>query len=199
MCCIGERESRCGVVYRTDKRSPSRADSAMGQVASAGEGGGVRFSGVRALPLQHSSTAGNLIGPELSPMRRSRPAVARWLSIRAPVPCPPCRPRTGSRHAAIVYPRRLNAFVSPDAKTTHSFRAPSCPAPAGRAPHRGPSGTQEDTPTDPHITLFLQSSNRQWTRSHHWLLPKHAPINNVIITENTIKLCITLSITNASA
>lgn len=54
-----------------------------------GAGGGVRFSGVRAEPLQHSSTAGNLIGPELSPMRRSRPAVARRLSIRDPVPCPP--------------------------------------------------------------------------------------------------------------
>lgn len=36
--------------------------------------------------LQLSSTAGNLIGPELSPMRRSRPAVARQLSIRDPRP-----------------------------------------------------------------------------------------------------------------
>lgn len=50
-----------------------------------GGGGGVSPA---CVALQFSSTAGNLIGPELSPMRRSRPAVARRLSIRAPAPCP---------------------------------------------------------------------------------------------------------------
>ncbi|KPJ13929.1 Metastasis-associated protein MTA3 [Papilio machaon] len=58
-----------------------------------------------------------------------------------PVPRParePHRLRTGSRHAAIVYPRRLNAFVSPDAKTTHSFRARPAPR-AARPPPQAPS------------------------------------------------------------
>lgn len=89
--------------------------------------------------LQLSSTGGNLIGPELSPMRHSRPAVACRLSIRAPPPPPPPGSRvtplltpqspanriSSRRHCV---PRRLNAFVSPDAKTTHSFRAAALPA-----------------------------------------------------------------------
>lgn len=62
----------------------------------------------------------------------ARPSLAGYRL--EPPPLPPRRPRTGSRHAAIVYPRRLNAFVSPDAKTTHSFRAPAPPRPAAAAP-----------------------------------------------------------------
>lgn len=61
----------------------------------------------------------------------ARPSLAGYRL--EPPPLPPRRPRTGSRHAAIVYPRRLNAFVSPDAKTTHSFRAPAPPQPAAAA------------------------------------------------------------------
>ncbi|CAH2045086.1 unnamed protein product, partial [Iphiclides podalirius] len=111
---------------------------------------------------------GNLIGAGACHLcAAAGPAVARRLSIRAVTPprlprpgLAPHRPRTGSRHAAIVYPRRLNAFVSPDAKTTHSFRArprpadPRCPpAPSAPSPasHRHSHGTAPTS--DPCVTF----------------------------------------------
>lgn len=53
--------------------------------------------------------AGNLIGPELSPMRRSRPAVARRLSIRAPAPAPapPANRISSRRHCVPATLKRI--------------------------------------------------------------------------------------------
>ncbi|CAG9565623.1 unnamed protein product [Danaus chrysippus] len=101
----------------TGDAAPSTGHSRPGPGPEAGVAGrGPRPACVSpvCVLLQLSSTGGNLIGPELSPMRHSRPAVACRLSIRAPPAPPPpgrrvapssplSRPRTGSRHAAIVY------------------------------------------------------------------------------------------------
>lgn len=84
MCCIDGRMWGGGV---SDNRSLSvqfrRRNAGSARVVAA-----AACVSPACVALQFSSTAGNLIGPELSPMRRSRPAVARRLSIRAPVPCP---------------------------------------------------------------------------------------------------------------
>lgn len=138
------------------------------------------------VPLQLSSTGGNLIGPELSPMRRSRPAVARRLSIRAPRPERPSPPanRISSRRHCV--PRRLNAFVSPDAKTTHSFRAPFLPAPA-TAPHRA-AAPRRSRRTSPILSLHIYSFT---SRCHYYVIKS----KKILASKQNFLFSFSLSIT----
>lgn len=91
--------------------------------------------------LQLSSTAGNLIGPELSPMRRSRPAVARRLSIRAPAPAPapPANRISSRRHCVpatlkrIRFSRCENDAFLPRARPPRPGRPHAAPRATGHA------------------------------------------------------------------
>lgn len=177
----------CGNVMSRWCGSGWVADDAATRHRSPGRGLGGRRAATACVspacvPLQLSSTGGNLIGPELSPMRRSRPAVARRLSIRAPRPERPSPPanRISSRRHCV--PRRLNAFVSPDAKTTHSFRAPVLPAPA-TTPHRAAPRR-----TSPILSLHIYSFT---SRSHYYVIKS----KKILASKQNFLFLFSLSIT----
>lgn len=98
--------------------------------------------------LQLSSMAGNLIGPELSPMRHSRPAVARRLSIRAPAPAPapPANRISSRRHCVPATLKRIRFSRCEN----DAFLPRARPAPTGRG-----RIARRRTPTDPIPTLSL--------------------------------------------